>query len=85
MIGVTAPSKDQERLVLFIWIGVAIGLLGSFAATPLMAKFLYGVKAHDLLTLFLVSSLLITITFFASYIPARYVTKIDPIRTLRHE
>jgi putative ABC transport system permease protein len=66
-------------------IGVAIGLLGSFAATPLMAKFLYGVKAHDLLTLFLVSSLLITITFFASYIPARYVTKIDPIRTLRHE
>ena len=27
MIGVTAPSKEQERLVLFIWIGVAIGLV----------------------------------------------------------
>ena len=25
MIGITAPSKEQERLVLFIWIGVAIG------------------------------------------------------------
>jgi putative ABC transport system permease protein len=74
----------RQAMVLSL-IGVAIGLLGSFAATPLMAKFLYGVKAHDLLTLFLVSSLLITITFFASYIPARYVTKIDLIRTLRHE
>jgi hypothetical protein len=27
MIGVTAPSKDQERMVLFVWIGVVIGLL----------------------------------------------------------
>jgi hypothetical protein len=27
MIGVTAPSKEQERMVLFVWIGAAIGLL----------------------------------------------------------
>ena len=37
MIGVTAPSKDQERLVLFIWIGVAIGLV---TLTALFAWFL---------------------------------------------
>jgi predicted permease len=65
--------------------GVAIGLVGSFAAAPLMSKFLYDVKPNDVLTFVLVSSLFITVTFFASYVPARHATKIDPMRTLRHE
>jgi ABC-type antimicrobial peptide transport system permease subunit len=67
------------------FIGVVIGIAGSFAATPLLAKFLYGVKAHDMPTLVLVSLLLLAVTFVASYIPARYTTKIDPIQTIRHE
>jgi ABC-type antimicrobial peptide transport system permease subunit len=66
-------------------IGVAIGIAGSFFATPLLANFLYGVKAHDMLTLVLVSSLLMAVTFVASYVPARHATKIDPMQTLRHE
>jgi len=66
-------------------IGVLIGVAGSFAATPLLAEFLYGVKAHDMLTLVLVSSLLMAVTFVAGYVPARQATKIDPMRTLRHE
>ena len=40
---------------------------------------------HDVLTLILVSSLLIAVTFFASYIPARHATAIDPMQTLRHD
>jgi putative ABC transport system permease protein len=66
-------------------LGVVIGVAGSFAATPLLAKFLYGVKPHDVLTLVLVSALLMAVTFVASYVPARQATKIDPMRTLRHE
>jgi putative ABC transport system permease protein len=66
-------------------LGVAIGVAGSFAAAPLLARFLYGVKPHDVLTLVLVSSLLIAVTLFASYIPARHATEIDPMATLRHE
>jgi ABC-type antimicrobial peptide transport system permease subunit len=62
-----------------------IGVAGSFATAPLIAKFLYGVKAHDMLTLVLVSSLLMAVTFVASYVPARHATKIDPLQTLRHE
>jgi putative ABC transport system permease protein len=74
----------RQAMVLSL-LGVAMGLAASFAATPLLADFLYGVKAHDVLTLALVSSLLMTVTFFASFIPARRVTTIDPMRTLRHE
>jgi putative ABC transport system permease protein len=66
-------------------IGVVIGVAGWFVATPLLAKFLYGVKAHDILTLVLVSSFLMAVTFIASYVPARHATKIDPMQTLRHE
>jgi predicted permease len=74
----------RQAMVLAV-IGVAIGVAGSFAATPLLAEFLYGVKAHDPLTVVLVSSLLIAVTFVASFVPARHATKIDPMTTLRHE
>ena len=74
----------RQAMVLAI-IGVAIGLMGSFAAAPLLADFLYGVKSHDLLTQVLVASLLIAVTFLASYVPARHAIQIDPMRTLRHE
>jgi ABC-type antimicrobial peptide transport system permease subunit len=74
----------RQAMVLSL-IGVMIGVAGSFAATPLLAKFLYGVKAHDLLTLVLVSSLLMAVTSVASYFPARHATKIDPMQALRHE
>ena len=74
----------QQAIVLSL-VGVMIGIAGSFVATPLLAKFLYGVKAHDLLTLVLVSLLLMVVTSVASYVPARHATKIDPMQALRHE
>jgi putative ABC transport system permease protein len=74
----------RQAMVLSL-IGVAIGLAGSFAATPLLAELLYGVKAYDVPTLVLVSSLLMAVTFGASYVPARRATKIDPMQTLRQE
>ena len=73
-----------RQAMLLSLVGVMIGIAGSFAATPLLAKFLYGVKAHDPLTLVLVSSLLMAVTFVASYVPARHVGKIDPMQALRH-
>jgi putative ABC transport system permease protein len=85
-----AQPRDVVRLVLrqammLSIFGVIIGAAASFAAAPLLAEFLYGVKPHDVLTLLLVSSLLIAVTFLASYIPARHATLIDPMETLRHD
>jgi putative ABC transport system permease protein len=85
-----AQPRHVVRLVLrqamtLSFLGVIIGVAASFAAAPLLAEFLYGVKPHDVLTLLLVSSLLIAVTFLASYIPARHATLIDPMETLRHD
>jgi putative ABC transport system permease protein len=85
-----AQPRHVVRLVLgqamtLSFLGVIIGVAVSLAAAPLLAEFLYGVKPHDVLTLLLVSSLLIAVTFLASYIPARHATAIDPMETLRHD
>jgi putative ABC transport system permease protein len=85
-----AQPRHVVRLVLrqaltLSFLGVIVGVAASFAAAPLLAEFLYGVKPHDVLTLLLVSSLLIAVTFLASYIPARHATRIDPTEALRHD
>ena len=74
----------KQTLTLSI-LGVAVGLAGSFGATPVLSRFLYDVKAHDLLTLGLVSALLIFVTLLASYVPAKRAMKIDPMLAIRHE
>jgi putative ABC transport system permease protein len=85
-----AQPRHVVRLVLrqamtLSVLGVIFGVAASFAAAPLLAEFLYGVKPHDVLTLILVSTLLIAVSFLASYIPARRATLIDPMETLRHD
>jgi putative ABC transport system permease protein len=74
-----------RHAMLLSLVGVAVGAAASFLATPLLAVYLYGVKPHDVLTLSLVSVLLIGVTLFASYVPARRAANIDPMETLRHE
>ena len=65
--------------------GVVIGAAASFLATPLLTRYLYGVKPHDALTLVVVSLLLIGVTLLASYVPARRAAQVDPMEALRHE
>jgi predicted permease len=85
-----AQSKQVLRLMLkegliLSSLGVALGVAVSFAATPLIAAFLYGVKAYDLLTWSLVSIFLMGVTLVATYIPGRRATRLDPMVALRHE
>jgi putative ABC transport system permease protein len=73
-----------QGLVLAV-VGVGIGLVGAVAATRMMSSLLYGVSAADPLTYAGVSLLLIAVTVFACYIPARRATKVNPMIALRYE
>jgi len=85
-----AQTSDVLKLVTLhgmklALIGVAFGLLGSFALTRLMKSLLFDVTTTDPLTFSLVPLLLAVVSLAACYIPARRATKVDPLIALRSE
>lgn len=85
-----AQTRDVMKLVTLqgmklALIGAALGLLGSFALTRLMASLLFEVGTTDPETFSLVPLLLGAVSFVACYIPARRATKVDPLIALRSE
>ncbi len=66
-------------------LGVALGMVGAFALTRVMATLLFGVTATDPVTFGLVPMLLASVALLASYLPARRASLIDPTEALRSD
>jgi putative ABC transport system permease protein len=67
------------------FIGLALGLIGSFSLSRVLIGLLHGVSATDPLTFTGVSLVLMIVALFACLIPARRATRVDPIIALRTE
>jgi ABC-type antimicrobial peptide transport system permease subunit len=66
-------------------VGVALGLLGAWALTRVMASLLFGVTTTDVATFSTVPIILIATAILASLIPAMRATRVDPVVALREE
>jgi predicted permease len=71
-------------MTLAFW-GVGIGIGGALIVSRFMRSLLFGVGVTDAATFVSVPALLAGIAFFASYIPARRASRIDPGISLRCE
>ncbi len=85
-----AQSASLRRLLLghvvaLVGVGMAVGLAGAAGLTQLMKSLLFGVTALDPVTYAAVCAMLVITAFAAGYLPARRVTRIDPMRALREE
>jgi putative ABC transport system permease protein len=85
-----AKATDVLRLVLGQFMrltvaGIALGLIGAYALTRLMASLLFGVTPTDITTFVLVSLTLTLVALVACLIPARRATRVDPLVALRYE
>jgi ABC-type antimicrobial peptide transport system permease subunit len=71
--------------MLIVAIGVALGLAGAVAAGRLIASVLFGLTATDLWSIAAAVTLMIAVSFFAGYLPARRASRVDPMTALRYE
>jgi putative ABC transport system permease protein len=74
-----------SQVLLLVGVGVALGLGGAAALTRLMQSLLFGVTALDPATFVVVPIVLVVTALLAGYLPARRVTRIDPMHALRVE
>ena len=85
-----AQWQDIVRLIVghgarLALVGIAIGIVASFALTRLMKSLLFSVSATDPITFVAVSILLLVVAVAACYIPARRAMRVDPMVALRHD
>jgi predicted permease len=85
-----ASARDVMRLVLgqsfaMIAIGVGVGILGALAAARLFEHLVDGTRPTDLSTFAITIPILLAAALFASFIPARRASQVDPMSALRQE
>ncbi len=65
--------------------GLVIGITGALFLTRLMHSLLFGITAVDPFTFISVAVILLLVSLFACYLPARRATRVDPWIALRYE
>jgi predicted permease len=65
--------------------GLALGVIGAVVLVRFVSSLLVGVRTGNLLVYALVSLLLFVVALFASFVPARRASRVDPLIALRYE
>jgi len=93
-IGIRMALGARERTVVGLIVrhamilacaGVVLGVFAAYFLSSTLSTLLYSTTPRDPLTFASVAGLLLLVALFASYIPARRATRVDPIVALRAE
>jgi len=89
-IALGATAREVTWLVLrqslaMIFAGVAVGFLVAIGAGRLLERAVQGVRSMEPLAFAMMLAILIAAGLFASWLPARRASKVDPIIALRYE
>jgi putative ABC transport system permease protein len=74
--------RQSMRVIL---LGLAVGLVAALLGSRLLSNLLFKTQSTDPLTFVAVAFLLVGVAWLASYLPARRVTRVDPLIALRSE
>jgi len=74
--------SDGMRVAVF---GALVGTCGAVALTGFLKSLLFGVKAHDPVTLAAVPLVLIAVALLAAWLPARRASRLAPMAALKVE
>jgi predicted permease len=85
-----ATARDVMRLVLvesleMIAVGAGIGAIAAVVAARVLARWVAGVRSAEPWTFALMVCVLVAAALFASFLPARRASRLDPISALRQE
>jgi predicted permease len=85
-----ASGLDVMYLVLrqsagMILVGVVLGVAAALAAARLLGRLVAGVRPTEPLTFTVMISLLVVAALFASFLPARRASRMNPVSALRQE
>jgi putative ABC transport system permease protein len=89
-VALGAKNRDVITMVVgqgmrIVAVGLALGLIGAFGLSHLLRGLLFGVNPTDLTTFVAVPLVLLAVTLFACWLPARRAAKVDPMEALRYE
>ena len=71
--------------ILCVAIGVAVGLVTTLAAGRLISSLLFGLAPTDGYTVVAATLVMILVSAFAGYLPARRASRVDPMVALQYE
>lgn len=85
-----ARAEQVRRMVVaqgaqVVGAGIVVGVIASLATTKILGSLLFGVAPLDWATFLGMSGSMVVIGLFASYLPARRASRVDPIESLRSE
>jgi predicted permease len=85
-----ARSQDVLRLVMresmtLVIVGIVIGLAVALGASRLIKTLLFGLAPTDVFSLMAAILLMIAVSAFAGYLPARRASRVDPMVALHQE